>query len=519
MKQKDFSRPGQEELDGKQVAVLLVSILIVALCGIAYELIISTISSYLLGNSVYQFSLTIGLFMFAMGIGSYLSKLFMGNLLTNFIIVEIIVSLVGGLCSIILFMAFPYVAAVYKCIMFSLIMVIGILVGLEIPILTRILSQKESIRSSLAHVLSLDYLGALIGSVLFPLFFLPTLGLMRSAFAIGLINAGTAVVNTWFFRKQLKRFKLLFFSSLFSAALLIILTALGVWLTTYAEQKLYFDEILYKKQSSYQRIIFTKELFSDEHRLFIDGHVQFSDRDEYRYHEALVHPIMSVPGSIENILILGGGDGMVAREVLKYEKVRRIHLVDLDPAITDFCSTFPAITSINKNSLINQKLTIFNEDAFTFINQPGTLYNRVIIDLPDPHNEVLSKLYSREFYKMIKRRMDPEGFLVSQSSSPFYTRNTFWCIARTLKAADFITHSYQITVPSFGIWGFHIGSASDPVPVDFTIQVPTRYLTDEIMAKAAIFGRDIAEIPTPVNTLMEPKIYGLYHRELRGEAI
>jgi spermidine synthase len=508
-----------QELDRTQVGVLMVSILIVALCGIAYELIIGTISSYLLGNSVYQFSLTIGLFMFAMGIGSYLSKLFMRNLLANFITVEILVSVAGGLCSIILFLTFPMMAAVYTSVMYSLIIIIGTLVGLEIPILTRILSRKESIRTSIAHVLSLDYFGALIGSVLFPLFLLPHLGLMRSSFAIGLINAGTAVVNTWFFRKELgHRFRGLAFASFISLVLLIVLTGFGTFLSSFAEQKLYFADIIYKKQSLYQRIIYTESTFSDEHRLYIDGHIQFSDRDEYRYHEALVHPIMSSPGSHKNVLILGGGDGMVAREVLKYPEVQTIHLVDLDPAITDFCKTFLAITKINKGSLSNIKLTIFNQDAFTFINQPGLSYDRVIIDLPDPHNEALNKLYSREFYTMIRRRMSPEGLLVSQSSSPFYTRHTYWCIAHTLAKADFSTHSYQITVPSFGIWGFHIGAIKTP-PRNFAIQAKTKYLTSEIMDRASIFGKDINKVDTPVNTIMEPKLYHLYLRELRGEII
>ncbi len=514
------NRPKDYDLNQAQIGVLMISIMIVGLCGIVYELIIGTISSYLLGNSVYQFSLTIGLFMFAMGIGSYLSKLFMRNLLSSFITVEILISIAGGLSSIILFLTFPQMASAYSCVMYSLILIIGTLVGFEIPILTRVLSQKESIRSSLAHVLSLDYFGALLGSVLFPLFLLPQLGLMRASFAIGLINAGTAVVNTWFFRKELgSRFRWLAIVSVGSLVMLVVLAALGTRLSSFAEQQLYFDDIVYQKQSVYQRIVYTKSVFSKEHRLFIDGHIQFSDRDEYRYHEALVHPVMSVAGSRENVLILGGGDGMVAREVLKYPDVGHIDLVDLDPAITDFCSTFPAMISLNQGSLTHNKVTIHNQDAFSFINQPGLLYDRVIIDLPDPHNEVLNKLYSREFYTMIGRRMSPEGLLVTQSSSPFHTRNTYWCIANTLGEADFSTHSYHITVPSFGIWGFHIASRHGAAPADFSIQVTTRYLTDEIMVSAAVFGKDIAKVETPVNTVMEPKLYDLYLRELRGEMI
>ena len=191
----------------KQTGILLISILVVALCGIAYQLIISTVSSYLLGNSVYQFSMTIGFFMFSMGVGSYLSKLLSDNLIQNFITIEIVISLVGGVSSLLLLMAFPMVRALYDTVMFSLIFIIGALVGMEIPLLTGILSHKKGIRNSIADVMSLDYLGALIGSVAFPLILLPQLGLIRSSFAIGLITILTALTSIYFFRKHFTKLK------------------------------------------------------------------------------------------------------------------------------------------------------------------------------------------------------------------------------------------------------------------------------------------------------------------------
>ncbi len=457
--------------------------------------------------------------MFAMGIGSYLSKFFMKNLVTSFIIVEIVISLIGGLSSILLFMAFPLITAMYSLIMYSLILIIGTLVGFEIPILTRILSRKDSLRQSIANVLSLDYTGALIGSVLFPLVLLPQLGLVRSSFAIGLINASTAVVNTIFFKSHLKYPKTITAISVFFLGLLIILTALGTHLTKFAENHLYFDQIIYKKQTHYQKIVYTQSLITGEHRLFIDGHIQFCDRDEYRYHEALVHPVMSLPGSRENILVLGGGDGMAIREILKYPQVKRIHLVDIDPEITRFCSTFPEITRINKGSLKDPKVSIFNEDAFTYANRPGTLYDRIIIDLPDPHNEALNKLYSREYYKILKMRMNTGSYMVTQSSSPFYTRKSFWCIEKTMQNASLSTYSYKVTVPTFGIWGFHIGSVSGKIPDTFDIQVPTQFLNTTTMKFAGIFENDIARLNVPVNSIMEPKLYILYLQELTGSNI
>ncbi len=508
---QDYSK-----LNKQQTSILLVSILIIALCGLAYQLIIGTVSSYLLGNSVYQFSLTIGLFMFSMGVGSYVSKLLRGDLVENFISIEIAISLVGGISSIVLFMAFPMVRALYDVTMFTLIFIIGTLVGMEIPILTRILEQKQSTRNSIANVLSIDYLGALIASIAFPLFLLPQLGLVRSSFAIALINILVALINLYFFRKYLVRIKLLTVLTLSILIMLVAFTVYGTVLTRYAEKHLYFDQIIFNKQTPYQKIVVTKSVTSDEQHLYIDGHIQFSSRDEYRYHEALVHPTLSIAGKRENVLILGGGDGLAAREVLKYDDVKNIHLVDIDPEMTDISKQLRMLTELNENSLQDPRVTIYNEDAFSFINQPGILYDRVIIDMPDPHNEAINKLYSKEFYTMIRRRMAVDGVLVSQSSSPFYTRHTFWCIENTLAAVFDNTMSYQVTIPSFGIWGFNMARVNTALPDKFTFHVPTRFLNSDIMQAAQIFGKDISKVDTPVNTIMEPKLYHLYLTDLKN---
>ncbi len=503
------------KLSHKQTGILLISILVVALCGIAYELIISTVSSYLLGNSVYQFSLTIGFFMFSMGVGSYLSKLLGNNLIQNFIAIEIIISLVGGICSLLLLMSFPFVRALYDTVMFSLIFVIGTLVGMEIPILTGILSYKQNTRDSIANVLSLDYLGALIGSVAFPLFLLPQLGLLRSSFAIGLINILTALVNIYFFKKYLNFPRLLTVISVLVLIMLTVFTVYGTRLSSFAEKHLYFDQIIYKKQTPYQRIVVTQSNVNKEHRLYIDGHIQFSSRDEYRYHESLVHPLLSIPGKKENVLVLGGGDGLAVREILKHNDVKLIHLVDIDPEMTKIGKRLYLLSKLNEHSLDNKKLTIFNQDAFTFINKAGMLYDRVIIDMPDPHNEAINKLYSKEFYTMIRKRMSPNGILVTQSSSPFFTHKTFWSIEKTLDAVFEDTLSYHVTIPSFGIWGFNMARMNTEIPTNFKFDVKTQFMDEPTMQAAMIFGKDTQKVEVPVNTIMEPKLYQLYLDDLK----
>ncbi len=503
------------KLSNKQTGILLISILIVALCGIAYELIISTVSSYLLGNSVHQFSLTIGFFMFAMGIGSYLSKLLNDNHIENFISVEIAISLIGGICSLLLFIAFPMVRALYDATMYSLILIIGALVGMEIPILTAILSQKQSTRDSIANVMSLDYIGALIGSVAFPLFLLPQLGLVRSSFAIGLINILTALSNIYFFRTYLKHAKLLIIISLSILILLIGFTIYGTVLTSYAEKHLYFDQVIYQKQTAYQKIVVTKSVTTSEQRLYIDGHIQFSSRDEYRYHESLVHPLLSISGKKENVLILGGGDGLAIREVLKHEDVKRIDLVDIDPEMTHLGKNLYQLAKLNQHSLDNDKVHIYNQDAFTFINQNGILYDRIIIDMPDPHNEAINKLYSKEFYTMIIKRMTANGYLVSQSSSPFFTHKTYWSIEATLNAVFNDTLSYNVNIPSFGVWGFHLARKTAAFPKQFNFDIETRFINTATMLAATVFSKDIQKVDSPVNTIMEPTLYQLYIKDLQ----
>ncbi|BCE00176.1 polyamine aminopropyltransferase [Marinicellulosiphila megalodicopiae] len=504
----------QHTLTSKQISVLLVSILIVALCGIVYELIIGTVSSYLLGNSVYQFSLTIGFFMFAMGLGSLASKYFDDNFVRNFIIVEILIALIGGVCSLLLFMTFPFARVLYETVMYGLILSIGALVGMEIPILTALLSQRAKIKDSIANVMSLDYIGALIGSVSFPLILLPTLGLVQSSFAIGLINIFIAIINVVVFRHYLKQFKLLLISCFLILAALMLFVLYGGYITRYAEKHLYFDQVVYSEQTKYQKLVVTRSVTTREQRLYIDGNIQFSSRDEFRYHEFLVHPVLSIDGSRENVLILGGGDGLAAREVLKYDDVKLIHLVDIDAEMIRISSELPVLNRLNQKSLHSGRLTSYSQDAFTFINQPGILYDRVIIDMPDPHNEALNKLYSKEFYTMIKRRMTPEGILVSQSSSPFFTRNVYWSIEKTLDYVFENTMSYHTSLPSFGIWGFNMARQSE-IPKEFTIDVPTRSITGESMIGAQIFTKDLAKLDAPVNSLMEPKLYHLYVEDLK----
>ena len=503
-----------ESLSGKHLFILLLSLLVVALCGIIYELLIGTISSYLLGNSVYQFSVTIGMFMFSMGIGSLITKKLNDNYIQNFILVEILIAIFGGISGIILFTVFPFLRIFYELCMYSFIIIIGCLVGMEIPILTSLISKYRNTKNTIADVMSFDYLGALIGSVIFPLILLPTLGLMHTSFVIGLINSLVALTTLLIFRKHVRKFKLFLNLSILTTIALIIGNIFGGYLTKFAEKNLYFDQIIFSKQTEYQKVVFTASKNFKDHRLFIDGHIQFSSKDEYRYHEFLVHPAMSIEGDISNVLILGGGDGLPVREVIKYNNVKSIDLVDIDPVITNMGKNLPILKEINNNSMNDIRVNIINEDAFIYLNQKGKKYDRVIIDLPDPHNEALSKLYSKEFYNIVKKRMNVGAILVTQSSSPFFVKRAFWSINKTLEHVFNNSTPYNISLPSFGIWGFNLVTFNNNIPENWIFEVKTRSINNTSMKKSLIFEKDLLKVKVPINTIFQPKLYDLYATDM-----
>lgn len=505
-----------ENISSKQAMTLLVSLLVVALCGIVYELIVGTISSYLLGNSVYQFSITIGLFMFSMGVGSFFTKRLNNRYVENFIAVETAIAIVGGLSGVILFMVFPFARIFYELTMYGIIFAIGCLVGMEIPILTSLLSLHRDTKQTVADVMSFDYLGALIGSVAFPLLLLPSLGLLHSSFVIGLINALVAFTTLIIFRSMVPRFRFYMILNVVVLSGLIAFNVFGAFFTRYAEKHLYFDQIIHSEQTQYQKLVFTRSSNFKDHRLFIDGNIQFSSRDEYRYHEYLVHPVMSVPGARDRVLVLGGGDGLALREVLKYEDVVSVDLVDIDPRIIELAKTLPVLRDLGNDSFSDVRVKTYSEDAFGFLNQAGPAYDRVIIDFPDPHNEVLSKLYSKEFYTILHKRLAPGGAIVTQSSSPFFARRAFWCINTTLASIFDNVMPYNTSLPSFGIWGFNLATVGSQIPETWDISVPTKAIRPMTLSKATIFENDIGPVKTPINSLFMPKLYQFYAEDIRS---
>jgi spermidine synthase len=323
---------------------LLASVFVVAACGLVYELAAGALASYLLGDSVLQFSTIIGSYLFAMGIGSWLSRFFERQLPAHFLRIELLVALVGGLpCRRTLFMANAYVPGAFRFLLYAMVLLVGTLVGLEIPLVMRILRRNVALKELVSQVLTFDYLGALAVSLAFPLVLVPHLGLIRTGLLFGLMNAAVAVWALWLFRHELRHF------NAHVTACLLVMGTLGAGfvgadqITTLAEDHFYQDRVVFTATTPYQRIVVTNG--RGGHRLFLNGNLQFAERDEYRYHEALVHPVMSAHGVPKKVAVLGGGDGMAVREVLKYPGVESVTLVELDPAMTKLFSQQPALAA------------------------------------------------------------------------------------------------------------------------------------------------------------------------------
>ena len=500
-------KPEVKTIENKEQTLLLISIFFISVCGISYELLFGTVSSYLLGDTILQFSLVIGIFMSSMGLGSYISRYIEKNLLDTFIHIEIWIGITGGFAAAILFFAFACTES-YSFIMYLLLIVVGTLVGLEIPLVTRIVKEYGTLKITLARVLSLDYLGALAAAILFPVVLLPYLGLMQSSFFFGLLNMGVTIANIIVFYKKLISPKKLLITTIISVLLLTSGLIFSYKIVSFFEGVLYQGTIVYTLQTKYQRIVLTK--WKKHISLFLDGNLQFSTIDEYRYHETLIHPAMSLAPSRENVLIIGGGDGLAAREILKYEDVKTIKIVDIDPEMVNLCATHGLITKFNENSLKNPKVKYIAEDGWVFIKNSEEFFDIIILDLPDPRSEQLSKLYSKSFYLMLGNHLSRGGMICIQSSSVFFTPNTYWCIYNTLEDAGFYVKPMHTLVPTFGDWGFVLASNEKLHTEDIKIKVSTRYLNEDAIKDIFKFSKDISWRDTEISTINNSMIMYYY---------
>lgn len=437
---------------------LLVAVFIVSTCGLIYELVAGALASYLLGDSVKQFSFIIGTYLFSMGVGSYLAKYVKRNLIDRFIEIELLIGIIGGLSSVILFVLFQKVSH-FQFILYFIVFLTGCLSGMEIPILMNILKNRVTFRELVSDVFTFDYIGALIASVLFPTLLIPYLGVMGTSLFFGIINILVGITLCIFLKNEIFNLRSLQVKSVLCLAILVTAFCYSNELLQYTENNLYQNNIIYKQSTPYQRIILTEN--SGQYQLFLNNNLQFNTKDEYRYHETLVHPAMASAPSIAKVLVLGGGDGLAVREILKYKEVEKVTLVDLDEGMTRLFQTNEILRKYNQNSLNNPKVTVHNADAFIWLQQNTEKYDVVIIDFPDPSNYSLGKLYTTYFYKTLYQSISKNSVITVQTTSPYYAPKSYWCVHETIGSIYPNVSGYHTYVPSFGEWGFAIFSPNN----------------------------------------------------------
>ncbi len=517
-------------------------------CGLVSEYILSTVSTYMLGNSIEQFSIVIALMMFMMGFAGWVQRFVKDDgLIEKFIYLEIGLAILGGFAPLIIYAAFGFVHDHFMLIHYSMVAAIGFLIGFEIPLLLRI-NEAYSINlgTNMSRILSADYVGSFVGALVWSFYLLKRFPLTEISFIMAMFNFFVATITFFYFMKH-KIIK----KSVIPLLLILSCASLlgGGYLKNRSwslslEQRFYEDKILFSKTTKYQRLVMTWNRTMNEYRFYINGNLQFSSLDENIYHEQLVQPVMHLAPEKREVLILGGGDGMALREVLKHPEVESVTLVDLDPEMTKFSKESEILAKMNRNAFKDARVVslpaegvrfegnrnlymekdgksktvgqvkILNIDADRFFERVRDRYDVVIVDFPDPSSVELAKLYSREFYLKLKNVMRAHTLVAIQATSPYHAKATYRCIRDTLEAAEFNTLAYHDNVPSFGEWGWFLAWRGD-LPIKEKIEkmefnVPTTYLTPELFRAATVFGKGALEGEKRVNTLLDPVILRTY---------
>jgi len=319
-----------------------------------------------------------------------------------------------------------------------------------------------------------------------------------------------AVWALWLFRHELRRVGAHALACFLSLAALLGGFIGADHITTLAEDKFYQDRIIFTTATPYQRIVVTQGRYG--HRLYLNGNLQFSESDEYRYHEALVHPAMAAHGAPKRVAVLGGGDGMAVREILKYPSVESVTLVELDPAMTRIFSDNPTLAKLNGHALQNPKVTIVNTDAFGWLQQGTDLFDVIVVDFPDPTNFSIGKLYTNSFYALLDKRLAASGYAVVQTTSPLVARQSFWTVVQTIESVGLSTAPYHAHVPSFGEWGYVIASRR-PWRLPDALPPGLRFLSPPSLPLLFDFPLDMARVPADVNRLSNQALVHSYERE------
>jgi spermidine synthase len=500
---------------------VLLAVFLCAACGLVYELALVALGSYLIGDAVGQASIVLAVMVFAMGVGAFAAKPLQRRAAAAFAGVEVALALLGGLSVLGLYAAYAWLD-LYVPAMVAIAFAVGCLIGAEIPLLMVLLQRirRQEVGSAVSDLFAVDYVGGLLGGLAFPFLLLPVFGLVQGALLVGAVNAvaGLGLV-LGVFRRSLPRRPRAVLAVLAALVAVLLATTYGLAgrFEVSARQALYDDPIVVAERSHYQEIVLTQSLSVSQPdvRLYLDGDLQFSSVDEYRYHEALVHPALS--GRRDRVLVLGGGDGLALREVLRYPDVRQATLVELDPDMIRLARHDPRLSRLNRHSFDDPRVRVVNQDAMTWLKSQRDRYDAVVVDMPDPDSTATAKLYSTEFYTLLHRVLGPGGRLVVQAGSPYFAPRSYWCIEAGVRAAGWHPTPYHVDVPSFGDWGFVLaGARTAPTPTLAPDAPKTRFLTPGVLRASTVFPADRARRHEEPSTLTHPRIIDLEREEWKN---
>nr|WP_236543929.1 polyamine aminopropyltransferase [Spiractinospora alimapuensis] len=501
--------------------LVLLAVFICAACGLVYELALVAIGSYLLGDTITQASVVLSVMVFAMGVGSLLSKRLQARPALSFAVVEGLLSLVGGLSVLMLYGAFAW-WSMNQPALIAIAFVIGVLIGAEIPLLMTLLQRirAQDPAETVADLFAADYVGGLLGGLAFPFLLLPVFGLPKGALVVGILNAAVGVaIVLWMFRDALTRSGRVALGC--GLGVVVLVLGAAFWATDQfemdARQALYRDPIVHAERSEYQEIIVTSAPGEGDVRMYLNGDLQFSTRDEYRYHESLVHPAMT--GERGRVLVLGGGDGFALREVLRYDDVAEVTLVDLDPAVVELASSEPLLRDLNEDAFVDPRVSTVHDDAFQWLRENTETYDVVIADLPDGSDVDTAKLYSAEFYTLLGGAMAEDARAVVQGGSPYFAADAFWTVGASIEEGGLATTPYHVDVPSFGDWGFYLAVPGEEAEVPRLPEdaPPRRFLTPDVLDAARTFPPDVeAAEGTEPSTLLHPRVMERHRQAWQG---
>ncbi len=489
------------------------------LSGIVAEYVLATLATYFLGDSVFQWTMVLSLMLFSMGLGSRFSQRFEGHLLETFVGIELLLSILISLCALFAYLIMPYVTSLWLILYFMAVL-IGLLIGMEIPLVTRINNEYESLRTNISGVMEKDYYGSLFGGLFFAFIGIRHLGLTYTPFVVGGVNFLVALLLFYTLRESiaLERKRWLQGGFVGTGIVLGVGLFLAKPIVLYGEQSRYREKVVFTEQTPYQKITVTQ--WQGDYWLYLNTGKQLSTFDEWLYHEPLVHPAMQLARSHRSVLIMGAGDGCAIREVLKYDDVGKITLVSLDPAMTDIGKNNPIFQQLNQRAYFSDKLTVVNADAFNYLEQNKEFYDVIIADFPDPKSVEVNRLYTRAFYELCAHRLRPHGVFITQAASPYYTTKAFRTIEKTVQSAGFNVVPLHNHIYTFGEWGWVLGMKEPPPEamkkalqaLDFE-GVPVRWINQESMLLMTSFGGDLVPVDRAeleINTLHNPVLYRYY---------